>query len=696
MDNEDGPRKRARVAAAPNGTAHVSDKADTNVLSSASSLRKVSRDTPGAIVCHQERHYGVDFKAVKSSVMLTSTHERSQATALRDKLKARRASLTKPTKAIDLTLDSDSSLSALSDSDGDDAAVSQSLGAGRKKSAKATGAKAIKANGQAVAAVAAKSADGPASAPMAKTSSKNSTRGRQTKPPTKADPPPCYAFSRVYTTPSSVNLKARLHIRSFVFRFIEQIETLQGTGQKLRMTMSGLADDPIWFFSQNAELGQRHILRGLLELLEGEEQADIMDSRHSWKLMERLIREEADAAIGSSLREVVNQPWDTLREILETEEIWDSFWDKLVVKWEREREESQAPDRDTRHRTGDLSPDAKLALMVQLIEMIYNAESVRQELAEGIEREKTTVVEINKRKTEVRREWDMQRKKILAESGPKPKAKKQLAEWKKMNPDIDERLQDAEDSAEKRMLEAQRDIWVCHSENVLRFGPCGVDVAGNEYYILNRTSRSPFPGTKNVREHDDYPLTWAIIVHGTPFDFGKDTAKPEAAKQTAPAKPTASKRRHDSMDVDGKSGSDAEDDEDDDDDDEDLPTGREFTFTSPAVAEAYEARARKQDAWFLVDPLENGDELADWIEYEAKALDYRDWKREQEEAQPSLVKSLKPTTTTTTKSRGPPAEQQWRDVSELVGAIRSFVDYVQCESEMAEQVKTKKKKARWI
>ncbi|KAM0791574.1 hypothetical protein ACM66B_006020 [Microbotryomycetes sp. NB124-2] len=755
--DDDGPRKRARVEQTTDGHLQANG-ATANGATTSNALQKVPDHTPGALVCHQDRqpydqrnspsfikcthdktgpegplekcgnlyckpclesHYNVDFEAMsKLSVRwacpqcmgvctCAACRQRSRLKLLAPKIAANTST------AIDLTGDSDSSLSAVSDSD--DEVVSHALGAsmsrhqqqseqaGQKQTQPPTRnspptnkivrvGRTAKANGQAVAAVAAKTSDGgPVSAAMTKTNSKGSTRGRQTRPPPKADPPPCYALSRVFTTPSTINIKARLHIRSFIFRFIEQIETLHGSGQKLRMTMNGLADDPIWFFSQNAELGHRHILRGLLELLEGEEQADIMAEKRSWKLMERLIREEADNAISSTQRDVINQPWHTLKEILEAESTWDEHWDKLVVAWERERQKSVSPDRDTRHRAGELSPDAKLALLTRLIELIYNAESVRLELGEGIEHEKTKVIEINKRKTEIRKEWEQDKKTIMSESGPKPKAHKLLREWQKKFPDIDEKLQEAEDKAEKRMLEAQRDIWICRSETALRFAPCGIDVDDNQYYILNRTDRSPFPGTKNVREHDDYPLSWAIIVHGTPFDFGKDEQEQVAnGAKTSAAKPVAvvKKAREDSMDVD----------DDDEEEEDDAPVGREFGFTHPEVAEAYEERAREHDAWFLVDPLENGDDLADWIEYQAKTLDYRDWKREQEQTAEGVA--IKQQAKPMTKSRGEPAEKQWRDVSGLVDAIRSFVDYVQCESDMAEEVKakkatSKKKRPRW-
>ncbi|KAK4048255.1 hypothetical protein OIO90_005874 [Microbotryomycetes sp. JL221] len=622
---------------------------------------------------------------------------------------------------IDLTADSDSSLSALSDSDDENKteATQTKPPTATKKLSKVS----KKANGEAVAAVLSKTSKANIeSTSMSRSSSKTGSatahaggrsaegRKRQNVVPPHVDAPPCYPFSRYYSTPSTINLKARLHIRCFVLRFLNLMSSLDpraNGSSKTKQILNGLSDDPIWFFSQNAAIGHIRVLKGLLELLEGEEQADIMDSRHSWSLMELLIQDQVDNAISTTKKDVVNQPWETLKEILETEEIWTEDWKSLIQNWEMERENGIIMDRETRGRTGETSADEKLGLLCGLIELIYGAESVRQEISEGIDRERDQLVRIGKVKATIRKDWDKARKDILSESGPKPKSHKQQVEWRKKFPNVEQDLQQAEDDGDHRMLECQHDVFLTHSENILRFGSCGMDVDGREYYILNLDrDHSRFPGTKNLREHDDYPLSWTILVHGRPFDFDKPKDQQSAAtnlklvnktaeSKLASKKPESKVNDKDEMEVD---------------DEDESQQDREARIANPQVAEEYKQRAKAKDAWFLVDANEDGDDLADWIEYRSKLLDYRDWKKEQEQVQKAVpMATIAPEGTQTAPASGrgrkpkqltlssEDTQKPWRDVSELVASVRAFVDFVQFESDAAEQVVDKRKrKSRWV
>lgn len=267
--------------------------------------------------------------------------------------------------------DSESSLSVLSDSEGEHKAPVAGRVATLPKARSTNGP----TQGDTVAATGVKVAPTkPKPAAPAK-----SRKGPSDVPPKAVSPPPTYPFSHTWATPPTSSLLARLHVRSFVLRFLDLMPSLQAETNKMRQIILALSDDPIWFWSQNAEIAQRHLLRGLLEVLEGEEEEDIMDDPGSWKLMRRLVLKEVEKSISNSDRNRVLAPWRTLREIVEIEEIWMDWEDKLE-EWRTHRQEHDGPDQGM--KTQEIDVDEKLALTCALIDLLYNAECVRQALSE--------------------------------------------------------------------------------------------------------------------------------------------------------------------------------------------------------------------------------------------------------------------------------------------------------------------------
>lgn len=152
---------------------------------------------------------------------------------------------------------------------------------------------------------------------------------------------------------------------------------------KVTQVLTYLSDDLLWMWSRReAEYAQRILLRGLLELIEKENEVDIFAERQSRRLMVDLVDNQMKRAMTSSTREEVVKPWLTLREIVELEEVWAGSWGDRVVEWEAEREEVEGVESELRGRKGEPGPDEKLALLCSLIELTYNAECVRQSLVD--------------------------------------------------------------------------------------------------------------------------------------------------------------------------------------------------------------------------------------------------------------------------------------------------------------------------
>lgn len=120
-----------------------------------------------------------------------------------------------------------------------------------------------------------------------------------------------------------------------------------------------------------------------------------------------------------------------------------------------------------------------------------------------------------------------------------------------------------------RSHRADRQIYVTTTGARIRFKNSGVDIHGNEYYILSPCPVAKYPVTESISSGDDYVhLSWTILVHGRPFPA------------TSP-----NKKKDESMPERG------------------------------SIEELEAERAKKGDSWFRVDPVEHGELLCDWIEY---------------------------------------------------------------------------------
>lgn len=136
-----------------------------------------------------------------------------------------------------------------------------------------------------------------------------------------------------------------------------------------------------------------------------------------------------------------------------------------------------------------------------------------------------------------------------------------------------------------------RKVYLATAGSSIRFAPAGVDVHGNEYYLPSPCTLATYPIEDSIASGDEYAhLSWTILVHGRPFTKGESSKK-------VPGK------------IDKRS---SRGDEDDDDDYSD----------SDSVDQDEIERAEKGDAWFRIDPVEDGEKLCDWIEYGVLQAEY--------------------------------------------------------------------------
>ncbi|ORY84156.1 hypothetical protein BCR35DRAFT_331093 [Leucosporidium creatinivorum] len=487
------------------------------------------------------------------------------------------------------------------------------------------------------------------------------------RPPKTVEPPKTFPLAGVSPTPSTSSILARLHLRAFVLRFLPLMPSLQGSSMKVTQVLTYLSDDLLWMWSRrDAEYAQRILLRGLLELIEKEDEADIFAERQSRRSMVDLVDNQMKRAMTSSNREEVVKPWLTLREIVEAEEVWNGGWGDRVTEWELEREEFEGPESELRGRKGEPGPDEKLALLCALIELTYNAECVRQNLIEGVETEKQTMVALNKKKFKQRHDWNETKQTILAKKPPKPTAPSKgttlvkLAEvWRSEVQEIDEEVAEAEKESQKETFEIQRYIYLAQSSNRIRFASSGKDAKGNTYYLLSPCNHSSFPSNSTLGINDDYPLSWSILIHGTPFDLSPvDTSTNNKSKTKKLTNGNGNGATEDPSAEDKKP-----------------------VAAIGSVEEREVSRAKNGDAWFLVDPEKEGDLMIEWIEYAAKWVSYERKKaayERQKEGKPELAV----------------IEDPKEDPSELLNQLRVYVEYVKAARELAKVEAKNKGKGR--
>lgn len=205
----------------------------------------------------------------------------------------------------------------------------------------------------------------------------------------------------------------------------------------------------------------------------------------------------------------------------------------------------------------------------------------------------------------------------------------------------------------------ERYIYLAQSTNRIRFSSAGKDAKGNTYYLLSPCTHSSFPSSSTLGMNDDYPLSWTILVHGTPFDLSP-------VGETSSTKSKTTKKASN-----GNGAAAAE-----------LDDKKSAVVAAiGSVEEREQARAKNGDAWFLVDPEKEGDLMMEWIEYAAKWVTYERKKvayERQKEGKPEV------------EGVDDPRE----DSSDLLNQLRVYVEYVKAARELAKVEAKNKGKGR--
>ncbi|CAH7689357.1 zinc-finger domain of monoamine-oxidase A repressor R1-domain-containing protein [Phakopsora pachyrhizi] len=419
---------------------------------------------------------------------------------------------------------------------------------------------------------------------------------------------------------TSEQIKLRLHIREFVCRFKNLLPGLGATealnsktetqrSEKLIDSM----DDLVNFWIDD-EGGMRAIGAGLIRLIESEiddednKEDSIIKSSESRSLLLQLKKEFRIGFVSPS-------PYST-----SSSQCWQSKFSMIFL--ERECPNSQLMELsdqsayisddvdDERLERIKFPPEKKMFIIGGLIDVALRGSAIAEDLIQGLERERQTRADIVKERVRLNKQWAetkaskialMPRKMALPadtkdkaptdeESEEAIAAAKALSEWEA---DMNQAEKDHKD--ELRLLSINQ--YITGSANRLRFQEIGQDTKENVYYILSGT-----PGRLYPPESLEllYAWSYSVVINGRdPNDF---ISIPKKSKKRADYEAKVKKEDEEEM-------------KDENDEMVDMLEGGE---------------RETDDQWIRVSDPKDIRQLASWIEYEARMIDFQ-----QEEAQPA-------------------------------------------------------------
>ncbi|GAA6043482.1 hypothetical protein JCM8097_000733 [Rhodosporidiobolus ruineniae] len=261
--------------------------------------------------------------------------------------------------------------------------------------------------------------------------------------------------------------------------------------------------------------------------------------------------------------------------------------------------------------------EERLALCCGLVDLAVQTELVREDMAQRTEETRVKQIELRKKGQQQRKDLAETKEELKKSKPEKPagnNASSSVKEWKEECERVDEQIKDAEERVVKEGLRIQHDIYLSSLHSRLRFTPVGTDALGQTYYLFsppppelleNPTSSasSGFPVNRTA-VHDeqgrDYPLSWAVLVHGKRPGTGPSTS---TSSSSPPPAITASPERAAASKAAAK-----------------LATSASSTPSTPleasaaAVATLEALDASSADEWYLVHGLEGVEALATYVD----------------------------------------------------------------------------------
>ncbi|EFP84482.1 uncharacterized protein PGTG_10202 [Puccinia graminis f. sp. tritici CRL 75-36-700-3] len=435
---------------------------------------------------------------------------------------------------------------------------------------------------------------------------------------------------------SSAQILKRLHVREFICRFKDLIPGLGATEAKNSRTESQRAEkiidsmDDLVNFWIDDEGGMRAIMNGLTRLIEADfnlvdqstgdrpsSSSPILKSAASPALLAQLKRECKNSSTPIPYHQNSVPCWNTAINLLKEEGLESTF--------EKDTQDpyiSSVDGSPTNEHSGDerlqrvkFPPVKKLAIITALIDIALRGHTLCEDLIQGLEREKQAKSDILKERVKSNKKWTetkaqkmstMPSKKSLlvtSEDGQmiqKPSktlvdqeaARVQaLAEW-------EADMNQAECAHKDEIRKSFIDQYKVESLNRLRFQSIGQDSRKNTYYILSSTPGVLYP---NDPIELAYSWSYSLIIHGSePTNLKKK--KSQASKKTNQSATTATtSSATDSSMVAGKA--------------------EQHEETQIDMLEG--GQRAPNDQWIRISEPKEIRQLASWIEYEAKLIDFK-------------------------------------------------------------------------
>lgn len=564
---------------------------------------------------------------------------------------------------------------------------------------------------------------------------------------------------------SSRQIELRLHVREFLCRFKDLIPGLGGTeiknqpskieAQRAEKIIDSM-DDLLNFWIDD-EGGMRAIMNGLAKLIESDHrhhQSDldpsvsknqtnhsmlssssspslsVLKSENSPAILAQLKRECKFSTAPSPYLQSSVPCWLTAKSLLEQEgfksqlarDTKDAFLSSSTSANPGDKDGSSLYGNDDRLQKVRFPPINKVAIVSALIDLALRGHTLSEDLNQGLEREKQAKSDIFKERAKLNKKWaetragklsNMPSKKTLLcnpVDGSAPGGStidqstnnhvmgtsqelidqeaarvKALSEW-------EADMNQAEEEHKSQIRKACIEQYKVEASNRLRFQSIGEDTRRNSYYILSSTPGRIYP---NDPIELGYSWSYSLIIHGSEPANLSEKLKTKKKKKTEqmdrkPERDGCIDEAHNQV-LPPKSDGD----------------GHGEGGHGEQVDMLEGSQRALNDQWMRVSDPKEIRQLALWIEYEAKLIDF---KKSYMTAKPNgsvipnngppklpkMVNS-KPATTAVSKKQLPPpidangssgvgrlgptandsaTESNLKAVTSLVDQINRFADFV--------------------
>ncbi|GAA5862951.1 hypothetical protein JCM8547_003631 [Rhodosporidiobolus lusitaniae] len=334
--------------------------------------------------------------------------------------------------------------------------------------------------------------------------------------------------------------------------------------------------------------------------------------------------------------------------------------------------------------------EERLALCCGLIDLTFKTELMRNEINMGLDIGETQRKELNRKKFQLKKDLVDEIDRLRKSKPDKPPgngSSERVKEWEEECFTIEQEIKEAEVKNTKDGWRIQHDMYLNQTLHQNRFSEIGTDALYNKYYLLspppselleNPTGRAssglPLHFTSNDHGKKDYPLSYAVLVHGRrPVS---SASSPSSADLAAAA--TSSPQRAAKGNAEKKLAAGRDSAEDD---------GK----PDPSAFERHIAQGK--DEWWVVTGVDDIDALAAWVDGTLRSATYlrdvaqhytdhppgKENTSHKTKAQLAAIQNLVPTK----KELEEKIERIEKTTSDLGDVLRQFAVYVRWVREKA-------------